>query len=252
MAGKRKTTGKKVRYQKKHILISVFLVVVVGMVFAIAVGGVYAAILMKDLPSPEQFNTRKISQSTKIYDRTGEVLLYEIHGEEKRTVVPFEEIPDFVKQATISVEDNAFYSHPAFDWRGIVRSIFTDIIRGGVVQGGSTITQQLAKKAFLSDEKTLTRKIKELALAWKLEGRYSKDEILSLYLNQVSYGGNIYGIEAAARTFFNKKAKDLTLSEAALLAALPNAPSYYSPWGNHTDELEDRRRFILKRMNELG
>ena len=226
------------------------LLVVLAMGAFLAVGFFFYTV--RNLPDAEEITQRSVIESTKIYDRTGEVLLYEIHGEEKRTVIPFEDIPDFVKQATISVEDNAFYSHPAFDWRGIVRSIFTDIIRGGVVQGGSTITQQLAKKAFLSDEKTLTRKIKELALAWKLEGRYSKDEILSLYLNQVPYGGNSYGIEAAARTFFNKKAKDLTLSEAALLAALPNAPSYYSPWGNHTDELEDRRRFILKRMNELG
>ena len=226
------------------------LLVILAMGAFLAVGFFFYTV--RNLPDAEEITQRSVIESTKIYDRTGEVLLYEIHGEEKRTVIPFEDIPDFVKQATISVEDNAFYSHPAFDWRGIVRSIFTDIIRGGVVQGGSTITQQLAKKAFLSDEKTLTRKIKELALAWKLEGRYSKDEILSLYLNQVPYGGNSYGIEAAARTFFNKKAKDLTLSEAALLAALPNAPSYYSPWGNHTDELEDRRRFILKRMNELG
>jgi len=207
---------------------------------------------IRNLPDVGEISQRKIAESTKIYDRTGEVLLYEIHGEEKRTVVSFEEIPNFVKQATISVEDNAFYSHPAFDWRGIVRSLVKDIIRGGVVQGGSTITQQLAKKAFLSDEKTVTRKIKELALAWKLEKRYSKDEILGLYLNQVPYGGNSYGVEAASQTFFNKGSKELTLSEAALLAALPNAPTYYSPWGSHTDELENRRKFILKRMNELG
>jgi len=203
------------------------LLVILAMGAFLAVGFFFYTV--RNLPDAEEITQRSVIESTKIYDRTGEVLLYEIHGEEKRTVIPFEDIPDFVKQATISVEDNAFYSHPAFDWRGIVRSIFTDIIRGGVVQGGSTITQQLAKKAFLSDEKTLTRKIKELALAWKLEGRYSKDEILSLYLNQVPYGGNSYGIEAAARTFFNKKAKDLTLSEAALLAALPNAPSCAGP-----------------------
>ena len=107
-----------------------------------------AAKIAKELPSPEQFADRQINQSTKIYDRTGETLLYEIHGEEKRTIVPFEEIPDFVKQATISVEDREFYSHKAFDWRAIIRALFVNIIKGRVVQGGSTITQQLAKNAF--------------------------------------------------------------------------------------------------------
>ncbi|MBI1838837.1 MAG: transglycosylase domain-containing protein [Candidatus Colwellbacteria bacterium] len=205
-----------------------------------------------NLPNPEEIANRKVIESTKIYDRTGQVLLYEIHGEEKRTIIPPEDILDFIKYATISVEDDAFYSHPAFDWRGILRALTTNLLKGRFAEGGSTITQQLAKTAFLSSEKTISRKIKELVLASRLEQRYSKDEILDLYLNQVPYGSNAYGIEAAAQTYFNKHAKEITLGEAALLASLPKAPSYYSPWGSHISELEDRRRFILRRMRELG
>ena len=208
--------------------------------------------IIRDLPGAEEITQRRVVESTKIYDRTGEIMLYEIHGEEKRTVIAPEDIPDFVRYATISIEDNAFYSHPAFDWRGIVRSVMVDLLKGRAVQGGSTITQQLARTAFLSPEKTITRKLRELTLAWRLEQYYSKDEILNLYLNQVPYGGNSYGVEAASQTYFNKTAKDLTLGEAAILASLTKAPTYYSPWGSHTDELEERRGFVLKRMRELG
>ncbi|HEY4500074.1 MAG TPA: transglycosylase domain-containing protein [Candidatus Paceibacterota bacterium] len=212
----------------------------------------YLALLINDLPKPEQFEQRKVNQSTKIYDRTGKVLLYEIHGEEKRTIIPFEEIPDYVKQATIAIEDGNFYNHPAFDWRSILRALFKDFISGQYSQGGSTITQQLAKKAFLSDEKTATRKIKELFVAIELEKRYTKDQILNLYLNQIPYGGNAYGIEAASQTFFRKKSGDLTLAEAATLVSLPNAPSYYSPWGNHLDELLARKDSVLQQMFTAG
>ncbi len=225
------------------------MLILLGLAFFILI---MAAKIAKELPSPEQFAGRQVSQSTKIYDRTGETLLYEIHGEEKRTVIPFKEIPDFVKQATISVEDQEFYSHKAFDWRAIIRALFVNIISGRVVQGGSTITQQLAKNAFLSPERTYKRKIKELILAYWIEQRYSKDEILNLYLNQISYGANAYGIEAASRTYFNKSAKDLSLAEAATLAALPKAPSYYSPWGTHKEELNQRKNYVLEQMFKLG
>jgi len=208
--------------------------------------------LAKELPSPEQFINRQISQSTKIYDRSGQTLLYEVYGEEKRTVIPFEEIPDYVKKATIAIEDQIFYTHKAFDWRAIIRALFVNIIRGKVVQGGSTITQQLAKNAFLSPERTFARKIKELILAYWIEQRYSKDEILNLYLNQVSYGSNTYGIEAASQTIFSKTTGDLNLAEAAGLAALPKAPSYYSPWGSHQEELEHRKNYVLEQMYVLG
>ena len=230
------------------LLSKLVLILVILLIFGIG----FFFYVIRNLPNAEEITQRRVVESTKIYDRTGEVMLYEIHGEEKRTVIAPEDIPDFMRYATVSVEDNAFYSHPAFDWRGIVRSVMVDLLKGGAVQGGSTITQQLARTAFLSPEKTITRKLRELTLAWRLEQYYSKDEILNLYLNQVPYGGNSYGIEAASQTYFNKTAKDLTLGETAMLASLTKAPTYYSPWGSHTDELEERRKFVLKRMRELG
>ena len=230
-------------------LLGLFLLIALGVVFW---GLIVITKIAKELPSPEQFVNRQISQSTKIYDRTGEILLYEIQGEERRTIIPFEEIPDYVKQATIAAEDQGFYQHAAFDWRAMVRALLVNIIKGKIVQGGSTITQQLAKNAFLTPERTFTRKIKELILAYWIEKLYSKDEILNLYLNQISYGANAYGIEAASQTYFSKSAKDLNLVEAATLAALPKSPSYYSPWGPHKDELEQRKNYILEEMFKLG
>jgi 1A family penicillin-binding protein len=220
----------------------------------------FIAYILKDLPSLSEIKDRKISQSTKIFDRTGEVLIYEISGEEKRTVVTFDQIPETVKQATLAAEDKNFYSHPAFDWKAITRAIIKNILNGkifllrcdGKCQGGSTITQQLVKNMFLGPEQTIIRKIKEIIVAIQLESRYSKDEILNLYLNQIPYGGNSYGIEAASQTYFGKHVWELTLGEAAVLAALPKAPTYYSPWGTHTKELEARRIYILKQMQELG
>lgn len=220
--------------------------------FGILAGTVTVIYIIKDLPQTVEISSRRIVESAKILDRTGKVVLYEIHGEENRTFIPMEDIPDHMKYATVAIEDDAFYSHPAFDLKGIVRAVFKDITTGSLSQGGSTITQQLAKNAFLSNEKTFTRKIKELVLAWRLEQRYTKDEILHFYLNQIPYGGNAYGVEAAAQTYFTKPAKELTLNEAALLASLPQATSYYSPWGNHVDELKARKDRVLVRMNELG
>lgn len=213
---------------------------------------IYVALALKQLPSPEQFGLRQVNQSTKLYDRTGNVLLYEIHGEERRTVVPFEEIPGHVKSATLAAENADFYSSPAFDLRAILRAFITNLKEGRVSQGGSTITQQLAKNVFLSSEKTIIRKIKELVLAIQLEKKYSKDEVFSFYLNQVPYGSNTYGVEAASLAYFGKSVREIGLGEAALLAAMLKAPSYYSPWGTHQKELFERQAHILKRMVELG
>ncbi|PIZ87664.1 MAG: penicillin-binding protein [Candidatus Nealsonbacteria bacterium CG_4_10_14_0_2_um_filter_40_15] len=203
------------------------------------------------LPDPNAWQDRKIIQSTKIYDREGKNLLYEIHGEEKRTVIPFNEIPQTVKNATMVAEDEQFYQHLGVNIRGILRAILADIKGGTLTEGGSSITQQLIKNAYLSPERTFTRKIKELVLSIELERRYSKDEILNFYLNQIPYGSNSYGIEAAAQTYFNKPAKELTLTEAVYLAVMPKAPSYYSPYGNHREELKSRANYILNRMHEL-
>lgn len=226
-------------------------VILLGVVSLISAVGLFFYII-RDLPTTDEITQRQVIESTKIYDRTGENLLYEIHGEEKRTIITFDKIPDVMKEATISIEDSSFYNHSAFDWRGILRAVFVDITTGTIAQGASTITQQLAKTAFLSSEKTIIRKVKELALAWKLERSYTKDQILNLYLNQVPYGGNAYGVEAASQTYFSHGAEELSLGEAAMLAALTQAPSYYSPWGSHTDELENRRGLVLKRMLDLG
>ncbi len=219
---------------------------------AAAIGLLYFALIMRNLPAPDQFSKREVSQSTKLYDRTGKTLLYEIHGEEKRTVIPFDEIPISIKQATLAAEDANFYNQPAFDWRGILRAFWVNLKQGAITQGGSTITQQLVKKTLLSDERTISRKIKELILAIELESKYNKEEIFSFYLNQIPYGSNAYGVEAASEIYFGKHAKELSLREASVLASMLKAPSYFSPWGTHTKELFERSDYVLERMIELG
>lgn len=219
-----------------------------GVVFGLA-SFLYFA---KDLPSPEKINERQVTQSTKIYDRTGKVLLYDIHGEEKRTIVAIDQISQYLKDATIATEDANFYNHFGLDFKGIARAIWGVITGNRSAGGGSTITQQFIKKSFFTDQRSYLRKIKEWILAIELERRYSKEEILTLYLNQVPYGSNAYGIEAASQTIFNKPAKDLTLAESALLAALPQAPSRLSPYGSHPEELKARQEYILDRMVKTG
>lgn len=212
----------------------------------------YVFVLSQKLPSFEEIANRQIQQSTKIYDRTGEILLYEISGGQRRTLVPFEEIPQYLKDATIAIEDKNFYTNPAFSVKGILRALWVNIRSGEIRQGGSTITQQLARNAFLSSEQTISRKIKELLLAIRLDHYYSKDKILELYLNEVSYGSNIYGVNAASEAYFGKSVKDLNLAESALLASLTKAPSYYSPWGSHIKELMERQKLVLRTMKSLG
>ncbi len=215
-------------------------------------GLISIAKMAQELPNPGEFIDGQITQSTKIYDRTGEVLLYEIHGDEKRTVILFEEIPDYAKKATLAIEDQSFYEHAAMDIKGTIRALIADITSGDMSQGGSTITQQLARNTFLTPEKTIKRKIKELILANWIEEKYTKDKILELYLNQIPYGTNAYGIESASQTYFNKPAKNLSLAESATLAAMIQAPSYYSPWGTHVDELISRKNYVLDQMYNLG
>ena len=208
--------------------------------------------LAKSLPDPQQSVNWQMMQSTKIYDRTGQVLLYEINDQGKRTVIPFDQIPDNLKHATVAIEDQDFYNHSAIDWKSVARSVIKDILSVDFAQGGSTITQQLAKNAFLSNEKTIDRKLKEAILAYWIEKYYDKDQVLNLYLNQIPYGAGAYGAEAASQTYFGKSAKDLTLLEAATLAALPQSPSYYSPWGSHLNELLQRKDLVLEQMYKLG
>ena len=220
--------------------------------FVVSAGALYVSYISIQLPTSAEIQTKRAIESTKLFDRTEKTLLYEVHGEEKRTVVSFPEIPIYLREATLAAEDAGFYEHPAFNWKTIARAFLINLKERRLAQGGSTITQQLAKNMFLSPESTVTRKLKEFILAMKLESRYSKDEILSLYLNQIPYGSNAYGVEAAAQTFFGKRVTELSLAEAAVLAGLPKAPSYYSPWGSHKAELMDRQGYILGRMAELG
>ncbi len=230
----------------------IFIVALCGAAFTTIAGFLAYSALQKDLPSVEEMLHRQVAQSTKIYDRSGKVLLYEISNGERRTIVPLADIPQYLKDATVAVEDDDFYNEPAFDWKAMIRSFLANLKSGKIVQGGSTITQQLAKNAFLTPEQTITRKLKELILATNLNRQYTKDQILELYLNEIPYGPTAYGVEAASQTFFGKAAKELSLGEAAVLAALPKAPTYYSPWGTHRDELLARAQFILKKMRGLG
>ncbi|MDD5567444.1 MAG: transglycosylase domain-containing protein, partial [Patescibacteria group bacterium] len=205
----------------------------------------------RDLPSPDKLLSRNLAQSTRIYDRTGQVLLYEIHGDVKRTLVPLEDIPDNLKNATIAIEDKHFYEHSGFDITGLIRAVFINITSVGKSRpGGSTITQQLVKNAILTTEKTFTRKIKELVLSYQIERKFSKDQILKLYFNEIPYGSVSYGVESAAQIYFGKSVSDLNLAESAVLAALPQSPTYYSPYGSHVDELIGRQQYILDLMVE--
>ncbi|MEK7556901.1 MAG: PBP1A family penicillin-binding protein [Patescibacteria group bacterium] len=204
----------------------------------------------KDLPDPQTIDARRISESTKIFDATGSHLLYEI-GDIHRTRVPLSQVSPHLVKSTLTAEDDQFYEHHGLDFQGILRAVLVNI-RGGSLQGGSTITQQLIKNSILTPERTLQRKVKEAVLALELEQRFNKDQILEMYLNDIPYGSQAYGVEAASQQFFGKSARDVNLSQAATLAALPKAPSYYSPHGSHFEDLKARQEHILNRMVELN
>lgn len=227
--------------------------VAVAGVFAMTIGGIAMfAWIVRDLPDPNKLQDRNLPQTTKIYDRTGKILLYEMHGDQKRTLVTLEDISLYAKDATVAAEDRTFYQHKGFRPLSIARAILVTNLLHGAGSGGSTITQQLVKNTILSSEKTITRKLKELIISLELERRYSKDDILKMYLNEIPYGSLAYGIESASQTFFDKHAKDLTVDESALLAVLPRATTYYSPYGNHREDLIARRDRVLEMMAEDG
>jgi len=206
----------------------------------------------KDLPRPENFAERQLVQSAKIYDRSGETLLYEIYGEEKRTAVSLEVIPEHVRQAVIAAEDANFYHHFGIDLKAIARSILINLKIMKPIYGGSTIPQQLVRSTFFSPEKTVERKTREIVLALEIDRRYPKNQILEWYLNQVPFGQNAYGIEAASQTYFKKSVSEISLGEAAVLAALIRAPSRLSPYGENKNELLARKDDILDQMAAKG
>ncbi|HCC59671.1 MAG: hypothetical protein A2402_03030 [Candidatus Staskawiczbacteria bacterium RIFOXYC1_FULL_37_43] len=205
-----------------------------------------------DLPKPEKFTETPFIESTKIYDRTGEVLLYDIYGEEKREIVPFDKISDNIKHAVLATEDANFYQHGGISIEGLIRSVMIDLKLQSTNYGGSTITQQLIRTVYLSTQKTISRKVRELVLSIELEQRYSKDQIFDWYLNAIPLGENCYGVEAASRTYFNKSAADISVPEAAILAAVIQAPSRYSPYGPNIDKLMARKDYVIDRMEKVG
>lgn len=223
---------------------------ITGCIFLLSLIVIIKWAISLPVPDLQTFEQRKVIQSTKIYDRTGKNLLYDVHENIKRTTISDKDMNRHIRNATVAIEDTEFYNHGGIKITSIFRAILTNLESGKIRQGqgGSTITQQLVKNTFLTREKTFTRKIKELILSLKIEKVFSKDEILTLYLNEIPYGGNNYGVETASESYFKKKAKDLTLAESAYLAALPQAPSYYSPFGAHKDELDERKNLVLKRM----
>ena len=222
---------------------------IIAVIFSLILVGI--GLLLQQLPSPRRLTSKdNFAVSTLIYDRHGE-LLYEIYGEENRIPTKLEKLPPHVLQATVSIEDKNFYQHWGFDLSGIIRAVRNNLTSKGT-EGGSTITQQLVKNAFLTREKTLQRKFKELVLAVLTEIMYSKEEILEMYLNYISYGGTAVGIETASFKYFDKSASELNLAEASLLAGLPQAPSHYSPFSSDPQVSKDRQAEVLRRMVEDG
>lgn len=213
--------------------------------------------ISRDLPEPGKLQQRLIAESTKIYDRTGDNLLYEIHGDQKRTLVKINEIPDYTVKAFVALEDKTFFEHKGLSVKHIVKAItlygFKKIgLYHGLVPGGSTLTQQFVKNSILTNEKKVTRKIKEWILSYQIEKKYSKEEILELYFNEIPFGSTAYGIESATQTYFGKSVRDINLAESAILAAMIQAPTYYSPYGNHVEELFARQKFVLSEMVDMN
>ena len=240
---------KKTKTRIKIIVVIFLWLVVLGLIGFIAAFAYFAP----QIPDPQTIITRRVSESTKIFDREGKTVLFSVHGDEKRTIVPAEEISDHVKKAVIAAEDSNFYTHGGVDLKGITRALFVNIrARDPFSQGGSTITQQLVRNSLLGVQKTFSRKFKEAVLALQVESKFEKEQILWMYLNQIPFGSNIFGIEEASQRYFGKPAKDLTLGESATLAAMIKAPSYFSPWGTHKDALLERKNFVLERMIDLG
>ncbi len=202
-------------------------------------------------PDINMFDDKLLGQSAKIYDRTGNILLYDLSQKVRRSVVPLDQISPYIVNATIAIEDNDFYNHDGIKIKSLLRAVLANVLDRGYSQGGSTITQQVVKNSLLTTDKKITRKIKEIFLALKLERNLTKNEILTLYLNNSPYGGNIYGVEEATQLFFDKKASDVTLAEAAVIASLPQAPSRYNPYSGKKEALLERKNLVLANMLRL-
>jgi len=255
---KEKVSRPKIQKTKKPKLIKIFPFPFFVKAKYFLIGSLFSAIFvffpllflifLQDLPSPIILSLQDTAQTTKIYDRNG-ALLYQIYANQNRTSVLLSSIPQQLQHATIAIEDKNFYSNPGFNIEAILRAAIADL-SGKPLQGGSTITQQLIKATLLTPQISLTRKIKEVILAFWAERIYTKNQILQMYLNQIPYGGTSWGIEAAANTYFGKNAKNLDLAQSAFLAGLPNAPTFYSPYGEYPNLWKKRQQEVLARMAE--
>jgi membrane peptidoglycan carboxypeptidase len=225
--------------------------VLAGLLFLI-VGISILWVAFTPIPALNSFDPQKVADSTKIYDRTGTTILYDLNHNMKRQVVPLSDISPNLQHATIAIEDAHFYQHGGISFTGIARSFFVDVTRLSLSQGGSTLTQQVVKNTILTGKKSIIRKVQEWILAERLEAKYSKDQVLEFYFNVTPYGGTLYGAQAASRAFFSKDAKDLDIAESAYLAAIPQLPTYYSPYGNNRDRLDSRKNIVLDRMLQYG
>ncbi|HDQ23174.1 MAG TPA: penicillin-binding protein [Candidatus Uhrbacteria bacterium] len=253
----KKNKIKKIRSVKKKNTTKIFISWLVALFIAgtLLSGIVFIGALAwysKDLPDPNKVIDRVMAESTKIYDRTGENLLWEIHGDEKRTIIELDQISDHIIKATIAAEDKHFYEHKGINIFSIVQGVILDPLRGRGTRGGSTLTQQLIKNAILTSERKISRKFKEWILAYQMEKKFTKDQILKMYFNEIPYGSVNYGVESASNYFFGKSAKDVTLAEAAILAALPQAPTRLSPYGSNIDKLINRQHWVLNEMVKVG
>lgn len=233
---------------RKRFIRDAVLVIAIAFIIFVTVILLWAASLKT--PDLESFDARLLGQSAKIYDRTGTILLYDLSQKIRRTVVPLDQVSPYIKKATVAIEDADFYNHKGIRATSVIRAVLANLTTMSFSQGGSTITQQVVKNSLLTKEKTISRKIKEWILAIKLEKTADKDTILSLYLNESPYGGTVYGVEEASRLYFAKKSSDVTLAEAAYLAALPQSPTVLSPYGNNKQKLIDRKNLVLQKMLE--
>ena len=234
----------------KKILI--LLLKIIGALFIVGVIGVFAIIIKYRLELPNMqsmVEDYKPQMATTIYDKNNKVV--DTLSVEAREVVKLEDVSPYIKDAFLSIEDKQFYSHHGLNFKGIARAVITTFLKGRATQGGSSITQQLAKNAFLTPEKTFSRKVKEAILTYQIERTYTKDEILERYLNEIYYGSGSYGIKNAAEQYFKKDVKDLNIAESALLADIPNRPTKYDPNRNLENALH-RQRIILKEMYDDG
>ena len=243
----KRKNAKKYSQLIKVLIMALLWLIVLGIISFLAAFAYFAP----QIPDPQTIITRRVNEATKILDREGKTVLFNVHGDEKRTIIPFDQMPHYLKKAVITAEDANFYSHEGLDINGVIRAISVNIKDRGLTQGGSTITQQLVKNSLLGREKTFSRKFKELVLALQIEQRFEKDQILWMYLNQVPFGSNIFGVEEASQGYFGKPAKELTLNESAILASILKATSYYSPYGSHKNEMLERKNLILDKMFDL-